>query len=83
MHEQRKIVSYWNGAGLTCPVSSTCNADHSISKFDNKIENIVLNNLLHELNRGLKETSSAPVLDVGAGYGRFTDTFLRYQWATL
>ncbi|MCF7979464.1 MAG: hypothetical protein K9L82_15930 [Chromatiaceae bacterium] len=79
MNLRSQIVNYWSSAGLSCPVSSTSSADPEIAKFDNIIENRVLNKLLSDAsNEQTIRTSRGYALDVGAGYGRFTKTFLKH-----
>jgi SAM-dependent methyltransferase len=79
MNLRHRIVSYWSTAGLSCPISSTSSADPLIAAFDNDIENRVLGRLLSELDKDLVVGSPRIyALDVGAGYGRFTQTFLEH-----
>ncbi len=67
------IIDYWNKALLCSRESSTSHADPDLAHLDNAIENQVLEELLsaHPFRR-------RRCLDVGAGYGRFTDLFRRY-----
>lgn len=73
-----KIVEYWNTELLCSDASSTSRTDPDIAILDNAIENRVLGQLL---GRGLA-TRYGRCLDIGAGFGRFTNT-LRDSFAEI
>jgi len=67
-----KIIEYWNSELLCSLESSTSHADVDLAYLDNIIENRELQKILSQYRDG----KQGKCLDVGAGYGRFTKTFL-------
>lgn len=73
------IIKYWNTDLLCSLESSTSHADPDLSYLDNVIENRLLQNLLSEY----RQEKCDKCLDVGAGYGRFAPTFLKFFSETV
>lgn len=69
----QRVIDYWDRAGLSSLSSSTSQNDDDFARFDNAIENRRLAKILHELSR-----PGGRCLDIGAGYGRFTQTMKAY-----
>ena len=67
------IIDYWNEEGLCSKESSTSHADPDVAYLDNAIENRVLEQILDSYAVG-----RCRCLDVGAGYGRFTELLHRF-----
>jgi len=69
----QKVIQYWDKASLCSRESSTSHADPDLVYLDNLVELFVLRQCLDawRLPRGR-------VLDVGAGFGRFTPLFLQF-----
>jgi SAM-dependent methyltransferase len=63
-----RIIDYWNEEGLCSKESSTSHADPDVAYLDNTIENRILEQIL-----GSYAVGRCRCLDVGAGYGRFTE----------
>jgi len=68
-----RIIDYWNEEGLCSKESSTSHADPDIAYLDNAIENRILQQILDSYAVG-----RCRCLDVGAGYGRFTELLHRF-----
>ena len=66
------IIEYWNSELLCSLESSTSHADPDLAYLDNIIENRELRRILSQY----RDEKEGKCLDVGAGYGRFTGTFL-------
>ena len=71
--KRSRIIEYWDGALLCSPESSTSNADKDVAFLDNAIEHQVLERHLRAWGGPGRRC-----LDIGAGYGRFTDLFTRF-----
>jgi len=71
-NDARKVIEYWNSARLCSREASTSHADPDLAWLDNLVELSVLEQRVQGwgLRRGR-------VLDIGAGYGRFTPLFLK------
>ncbi len=65
-----KIIEYWSTAGLRSAEASSAGGDPDVAYLDHAIEERILAEILGG------GTRMGRVLDVGAGYGRFTDVFL-------
>ena len=70
---RNRIIDYWDNEQLCSLESSTSHADPDLAYLDNAIENRVLGQLLNTWAVGRRRC-----LDVGAGYGRFTELFRRF-----
>jgi SAM-dependent methyltransferase len=68
------ILAYWNRERLCSPESSTSRGDPNLAQLDNAVENQVLGRILSRLPDG----RSPRCIDVGAGYGRFTQTLRKF-----
>ena len=72
---RQEIISYWNNSGLSSLESSTSHADDQLAVLDNYIENNILEEILEEF---IAAKFNGNCIDVGAGYGRFTQTLKKY-----
>jgi SAM-dependent methyltransferase len=68
---RKKIIEYWNKAGLCSFDSSTSHNDPFIASCNNFIESKLLEDLLKRKKKEIKAKVSKGI-DIGAGLGRFT-----------
>lgn len=71
-----RIIEHWDRAGLCSAAHSTCSGSRWFAEFDNYLETRLLSDIIRQrMDTG---RSRRTALDVGAGYGRFSEVLAKH-----